>query len=129
MSQRKSFLRRLGFSFQDSASTPSTSSASSTSSQRFRAAYTMDGCGHDLSYTHSVSKRSSKAKPASPFTRAAYTLDGQGLDLAPKYPYGSPKVENGEVLPSQDWAVERKGFRSLYTMDWKPQPCSFELRR
>ena len=127
MSQRKSFLRRLGFSFQDSASTPSTSSASSTSSQPFRAAYTMDSCGHDLSYRHSISKRSGKAKPPSPFTRAAYTLDGQGLDLAPKYPYPSPKGEKVEVLPNQDWAVERKGFRSLYTMDW--QPCSFELRR
>jgi hypothetical protein len=129
MSQRKSFLGKLGFSFQDPASTPSTSSssASSTSSQRFRAAYTLDNCGHDLSYSYSESKGSAKAKPPSPFTRAAYTLDGQGLNLAPKYPYVPPKGENGEVLPNQDWAVERKGFRSLYTMDWLP--CKFDFRR
>src|SRR2546423_12398392 len=119
MSQPTSFFRRFG-----STSTSSTSSASSTSSKPFRAAYTLDNCGHDLSYRYSAPKRSTKVM--NPFRRAAYTLDGQGYDLSSKYPYAPHNEGNDEPPPSYDWTMEQNGFRSLYTLDWKA--CSLFKR-
>jgi hypothetical protein len=87
----------------------------------------MDNCGHDLSYRCSSPARSRKRKASEPFRRAAYTLDGQGLDLSSKYPYAPQKGEDGDAPSSNDWLVEQQGFRSLYTMDWKP--CTFALDR
>jgi hypothetical protein len=115
MSQPKPLLRKLG-----SASTSSTTSASSTSSKPFRAAYTLDGQGYDLSSSYSAPKRSERVKAATPFSRAAYTLDGQGYDLSSKYPYAAPSDASP---PSYDWSMAQQSFRSLYTLDWKP--CSF----
>jgi hypothetical protein len=139
----KAFLRRL----RSAASTPinstttttisyssSSSSSSSTSSltsqKPFRAIYTVDHCGYELSYRGLSPKRSSSKKPMSspaPFLRAAYTLDGQGLDLSGKSPLEPKDSKEREITPRSydDWAVEQQpnGFRSLYTMDWKP--CAF----
>jgi hypothetical protein len=79
----------------------------------------MDNCGHELSYRYSTSKRPERVKASDPFKRAAYTLDGQGYDLS----YAAQSGGNDDAPSSNDWSVEQKGFRSLYTMDWKP--CNF----
>jgi hypothetical protein len=117
-----------------STSSSSSSSASSLTSQKpFRAVYTADHCGYELSYRGLSPKGSSSKKPvsaAAPFLRAAYTLDGQGLNLSGKSPLQSKDSKERETTPRNydDWAVEQRpnGFRSLYTMDWKP--CNFVRR-
>lgn len=133
----RAFLRRL----RSAASTPinktttntisySSSTSSLASEKPFRAAYTVDHCGYDLSYRGLSPKRSSSKKPVSSTAsslRAAYTLDGQGLDLSGKSPFQSRDSKERETTPRSydDWVAERQpnGFRSLYTMDWKP--CAF----
>lgn len=138
----KVFLRKL----RSAASTPinettttttassSSSSTSSFSSQKpFRAVYTVDHCGYDLPYRCSAPKRSSSKKAMSPdtrFSRAAYTMDGQGLDLSGKCHFQRRDSKDPEVTTRTyyDWSMEQRphGFRSLYTMDWKP--CNFVRR-
>jgi hypothetical protein len=119
MSQHKSFFHRLNFP--TTASISSASSESSTSSRPVRAYYTRDNCGHDLSYRYSERNPSESPTVSDPpFRRAAYTMDGQGYDLSYKYPCTLLRGEDGEVTSNHDWVVEQKGFRSLYTLDWKP---------
>src|SRR5271155_1553478 len=135
----KAFLRRL----RSAASTPisettttttASSSTSSLNSQKpFRAVYTVDHCGYDLPYRCSSPRRASSKKStssATPFSRAAYTMDGQGLDLSGKCHFQRRDSKDPEVTTRTyyDWSMaqQQHGFRSLYTMDWKP--CAFVRR-
>ncbi len=104
--------------------TPSSFSVTSTSSttSSFRNLYTLDSCGHNLSYKYITPKRSSSSVP---FRRCAYTLDGQGMDFSSSYykSYAAPRQQNyNGVPPSYDY-TSPLGFRSLYTLDWTP--CRF----
>jgi hypothetical protein len=134
----KSLLRKL----RSAASTPITytttttitpSSSSLASQKPFRAVYTVDHCGYDLSYRCSSPKRSSSKKTvpsATSFRRAAYTMDGQGYELSGKchFQRGDSKDPQITTRSYYDWSMEQQpnSFRNLYTMDWKP--CNFVRR-
>lgn len=86
----------------------------------------MDNCGHDLAYPYPTPKQPENVKTSNPFKRAAYTMDGQGYDLSSKYRYDAQSGGDDEAPSTCEWSIEQQGFRSLYTMDWKP--CKFLIR-
>lgn len=118
------FFRKISFI---STSSTTSSSTSSSSSKPVRSPYTLDNCGHDLSYSYSTTAaKKGKGHDATPFRRAAYTLDSQGHDFSSTYAYDSTTSSSSSSKndnSDDDAGPSSHEFRSLYTMDW--QPCSF----